>query len=73
MNEPPRSPDKEPQAAANLMKILHELPLGSQARVLAAACAWCGFDGAIYALVRHATGKDDLPVAELPKPPPGFS
>jgi hypothetical protein len=68
--EPERDAKKEPDAAAAVMKILHDLPEGSQARVLLAVCGWCGFDGAIYGLVRHATGEERLPVAQLPDVPP---
>jgi hypothetical protein len=69
-----RDLEKEPEAAAAVMKVLNELPEGSQARILLAVCGWCGFDGAVFALMRYATGEDRLPVAELPpdipKPPP---
>jgi len=74
--KPKRDVAKEPEAAAAVMKALHELPEGSQARVLLAVCGWCGFDGAIFGLVRHATGEDKLPVAEMPgatKPPGDYS
>lgn len=71
MMEPKRDAALEPSAAADIMKILNDLPVGSQARVLLAVCGWCGFDGAIYGLVRHATGTDGDPPVVVP--PPGYS
>jgi len=69
--EPKRDAKLEPSASASIMSILNDLPVNSQARVLLAVCGWCGFDGAIYGLVRHATGTDGEPPVAVP--PPLFS
>ena len=65
--KPKRDEQGEIGAAAETMAALKGLPEASQARVLLAVCGWCGFDGAIYGLIRHATGEDP---SLIPPPPP---
>ena len=66
---PKRNEQGEIVAAAEVMASIKGLPEASQARVLLAVCGWCGFDGAIYGLLRHATGEDPSLIPAVPPTP----